>query len=99
MAHTNYRDMPAQIRNLEAFTHGSCHAVSNLDKEYIVVSYSTPIARAKFDGVRWHYRLNARKYSSTTSRLQNIIRLAWAGEKMEEVDGDKELYPEYSFRL
>lgn len=99
MAHTNYRNMPEQIRNLEAFTHGSCHSINNLDKEYIVVSYSTPIARAKFDGVRWHYLLNARKYSSTTSRLQNIIRRAWAGEKMEEVDGDKALYPEYSFGL
>lgn len=99
MAHTNYRNMPAQIRNFEAFTHGSCHSINNLDKEYIVVSYSTPIARAKFDGVRWHYLLNARKYSSTTSRLQGIIRRAWAGEKMEEVDGDKALYPEYSFGL
>ena len=99
MAHTNYRDMPEQIRNFEAFTHGSCHSINNLDKEYIVVSYSTPIARAKFDGVRWHYLLNTRQYSSTTSRLQNIIRRAWAGEKMEEVDGDKALYPEYSFRL
>lgn len=98
MAHTNYRDMPAQIRNFESFTHGSCHAINN-GREYIVVSYSTPIARAKnIDGV-WHYRLNSRKYSQTTSKLQNIIRRAWAAEKVEEVDGDKALYPEHSFRL
>ena len=98
MAHTNYRDMPEQIRNFEAFTHGSCHSINNLDKEYIVVSYSTPIARAKFDGVRWHYLLNTRQYSSTTSRLQNIIRRAWVGEIIEEVEGYNELYPETSLR-
>lgn len=99
MAHTNYRDMPSKVRNLEAFTHGSCHSVNNLDKEYVVVSYSTAVARAKKIDGEWHYAINSRKYSQTTSRLQGIIRRAWAGEKMEEVDGDKALYPEYSFGL
>lgn len=98
MAHTNYRKMPSQIRDMEAFTHGSCHSINNLDKEYIVVSYSTPIARAKFNGERWIYLLNTCKYSSTTSRLQNIIRRAWVGEKIEEVNGYNELYPETSLR-
>ena len=98
MAHTNYRKMPSQIRDMEAFTHGSCHSINNLNKEYIVVSYSTPIARAKFNGERWIYLLNTCKYSSTTSRLQNIIRRAWVGEKIEEVNGYNELYPETSLR-
>lgn len=96
MIRANYRNMPELIEDMKEFTHGSCHSINNLNKEYIVVSYSTPIARAKFDGTRWVYFLNANKYSSTTSRLQNIIRHAWRLENVEEVNGYNELYPESS---
>lgn len=92
MAHTNYRDMPSKVRNLEAFTHGSCHAVNNLDKEYVVVSYNTAVARAKKIDGEWHYAINSRKYSQTTSRLQGIIRRAWAMENVMEAETEGELY-------
>ncbi len=70
----SYATMPALIATRSPFTHGSCHAYTDTDGEYRIVSYSTLIATAK-DGALW---LNARKYSMTTSRLQNIIRKAWA---------------------
>lgn len=74
MTRATYKTMPALIAAKESFTHGSAHAYTNFDGEYVIVSYSTEIATYK-DGVAW---LNERKYSMTTSRLQNIIRKAWA---------------------
>jgi hypothetical protein len=74
MTRATYATMPALIQTLTPFTHGSCHAYIDGLGEYRVVSYSTLIATSR-DGVLW---LNARKYSVTTSRLQNIISKAWA---------------------
>lgn len=82
-----YRDMGSRIRNLEPYAHASS-AGARGPREYVIVSYTTPIAvaRLKDDG-SWEYRLNARKYSATTSRLQNIIRRAWERENsFVEVD-------------
>jgi len=38
---------------------------------YIVLSYSTPILIKDKDGNSW---INTRKYSTTTSKIQNIIK-------------------------
>ena len=74
MTRATYATMPALIATKTPFIHGSAHAFTNFSGEYVVYSYSTEIATAK-DGILW---LNERKYSVTTSRLQNIIRKAWA---------------------
>lgn len=78
-----YATMPALIANREPFTHGSAHAVKHETRtrmEYSVYSYSTLIATVVWDGSEGEYEkfLNESKYSMTTSRLQNIIRKAWA---------------------
>jgi hypothetical protein len=83
MTKANYRTMPALLATLTPFTHGSCHAtkeVTNTRMEYNVYSYSTLIGTVVWDGSEGEYEkfLNERKYSVTTSRLQNIIRKAWA---------------------
>ena len=66
--------MPDLIATRTPFTHGSHSAYLDTDGTYRVFSYSTEIATAKGDEITF----NDRKYSMTTSRLQNIIRKAWA---------------------
>ena len=73
MITANYRTMPALIATRTPFKHGSCHAYLDGD-QYRVISYSTLVATAQGDNL-W---LSDRKYSMTTSRLQNIIKRAWA---------------------
>jgi hypothetical protein len=80
MIRATYKTMPSLIANRVPFTHGSAHAYTDTDGMYRVVSYSTEIATSLSpfnDGVFVNH-LNERKYSMTTSRLQNIIRKAWA---------------------
>jgi hypothetical protein len=74
-----YRTMPALISARVPFTHGSAHAYIDTDGMYRVVSYSTEIATSlsPFNDGHFVNHLNERKYSVTTSRLQNIIRKAW----------------------
>jgi len=84
-----YKTMPALLATKTPFTHGSHSAYLDPDGEYRVFSYSTLIAvysepakaQAGFEA-GWLTSpnpiwLNERKYSMTTSRLQNIIRKAW----------------------
>jgi hypothetical protein len=91
MTRANYRTMPALIANRKPFTHGSAHAYTDTDGTYRVWSYSTEIAVYYSDSAKCEEMfakgwltspnpiwLNDRKYSVTTSRLQNIIRKAWA---------------------
>lgn len=92
MAHSNYQEIQSKLRTLDPFTHASCSAINNLKREYVVTSYSTPVARAVLTDTGWKYRINVRKYSTTTSRLQYYIRRAWAGLDVEEVNNDQELY-------
>lgn len=75
MAYTSYRDMEHAIRWHHDFRGNSVHASWDDEGVYTVYSYNTPIAKAnaRTGGVV----LNVRKYSATTSRLQNIIRRAW----------------------
>lgn len=80
MSKLNYTQVERAIAERVPFTGNSCRGVLDYDGAYIVYSYSTPIAQV-FDG---KYSLNARKYSVTTSRLQNIIRRAWANNNVIE---------------
>jgi hypothetical protein len=73
MTNATYRTMPALIATRTPFKHGSHSAYTDTDGRYRVWSYSTEIATAKGDEITF----NERKYSVTTSRLQNIIRKAW----------------------
>jgi hypothetical protein len=67
-----YSTMPNKIAQLLPFKGNSVRGIWN-GKTYEVYSYRTLIATA--DGsVQW---LDTRKYSVTTSRLQNIIKTAW----------------------
>jgi hypothetical protein len=67
-----YSTMPNKIAQLIPFKGNSARGVWN-GKTYEVYSYRTLIATA--DGsVQW---LDTRKYSVTTSRLQNLIKVAW----------------------
>jgi hypothetical protein len=47
-------------------------------KFYVVLSYATPILIIDRDGNRW---INVRKYSVTTSKIQNIIK------RIEHIEG------------
>lgn len=67
----NYREIPAMVRNLEPFIGNSMLAVRT-DDSYIIFSYSTEIARV--DLLSGEKEINETKYSSTTSRHQNIVR-------------------------
>lgn len=69
-----YATMPALIATKTPFVHGSCHAYIDTDGEYRIVSYSTLIAQT----ISGSYWIDNRKFSMTTSRLQNIVRKAWA---------------------
>lgn len=84
MSYTSYRNMEHAIANRLEFTGNSC-AGRWLDKsEYVVFSYSTLIYSD--DLMTGKKTLNARKYSVTTSRLQNIIRRA-IGAELRETEG------------
>jgi hypothetical protein len=74
MQTANYRTMPNLIATMAPFKHGSHHANSD-GETYEIYSYSTRIAT--YDYATGVITFNERKYSMTTSRLQNIIRRAW----------------------
>ena len=75
MPYANYRQIEKALSGLQEFTGNSARASWDSEGFYTVYSYTTPIAKAnaRTGGVV----LNARKYSITTSRLQNIIWRAW----------------------
>jgi hypothetical protein len=78
MSYTSYRNMEESIRKGENFTGNSARGeFSILDGYYRVYSYNTLIAWYK-PYIRAGYSIKTRKYSNTTSRLQNIIRRALA---------------------
>ena len=85
MTYANYQDIAKAIRHLDNFTGNSSRGVFDMETgEYRVYSYRTLIAIAnpRTGGVA----MNARKYSQTTSRLQNIIRKAWADLTISELN-------------
>lgn len=66
-----YATIPALLTQCLPFTHGSCRAYWEGDT-YRVYSYNTLIATAVQSG--YWTTFNDRKYSMTTSRLQNIVK-------------------------
>lgn len=72
MPYANYRDIEQAISNLEEFRGSS--ARGEIDgNEYVIISYETEMARVRLsDGEVLTF--NDKYYSSTTSRLQNIIK-------------------------
>ena len=84
MSYANYSDIERAVRCLDNFAGNSSRGVLDSDTgEYRVYSYRTLIAVANMrtGGVA----LNVRKYSQTTSRLQNIIRRAWSDFTISEL--------------
>ena len=75
MRYTNYRNAPSAIRNMENFKGNSWSGYWLDSTQYVIFSYATEIAR--FDRLTQAVIMNPRKYSTTTSRQQNIIRKAW----------------------
>ena len=69
-----YATIPALLATKTPFRHASAHAYIETNGNYVVFSYSTLIAGITPDGTK---HLNENKYSTTTSRLQNIIRKSW----------------------
>ena len=74
MSYTSYSQMENAIFAKDSFTGNSAYANWGSDV-YCVYSYTTLIA--SYDRKTGEVWLNPRKYSNTTSRLQNIIRKAW----------------------
>lgn len=72
----NQRQAAEAIRNHRDFKAAALSGVNDGPNQYLVLSYSTVIARF-VEGEGWS--LNERKYSPTTSRHQNIVRRATAG--------------------
>lgn len=87
MSYSNYRQIEDAIREGKPFEGNSARGVfSTLDGYYRVYSYNTLIARI-MPYTMAQGELNTRRYSNTTSRLQNIVRRAWAGVPIVEMEG------------
>lgn len=71
----NQRQAVEAIRNHRDFKAAALSGVNDGPNQYLVLSYSTVIARF-VEGEGWS--LNERKYSKTTSRHQAIVRRATA---------------------
>lgn len=74
MAQANYAQVAQAIRNMQEFRGNSCFG-QWLGGVYLVTSYWTTIA--KYDSTTGEVWIDSSKYSSTTSRLQNIVKKEW----------------------
>lgn len=74
MPYANYRDIEQAISNLEEFEGNSARGEYD-NGEYVIISYETEMARVRLNG-DGGLTFNDRYYSSTTNRLQNIIKRA-----------------------
>jgi len=75
MPYTNYRAMQTALENREAFEGNSASAFIDESGKYIIMSYDTIMAVIGENGGVESF--NEKKYSMTTSRLQNMIRRAY----------------------
>lgn len=75
MPYTNYRDMSEAIANREDFDGSSASGLTETSGKYVIKSYKTVMAIIDQNGQVEYY--NDKHYSSTTSRLQNIIKRAY----------------------
>lgn len=74
----NYKTIQNKLKRLDPFRGNSMSAVI-IGDEYTVFSYNTVIA--KHDMNSWTYTINPEKYTVTTSRHQNLVRVAWASNR------------------
>lgn len=74
MRNATYNDIQRLLDNRQPFTGNSASAKIDGFGNYQVYSYQTLIATWHNDGKIY---LDGTKYSTTTSRLQNLIRKAW----------------------
>ena len=51
-----------------------------------LINYSTPICWRVWECGHWRFILNARRYSNTTTRIQNMIRRSIPKFALREVD-------------
>ena len=72
MAVTTQKEFPDLIRSKTSFTGNSVRAETTHEGEYELFSYDTLIAR--WDVNRDLVFFNEAVYSSTTSKIQNLIR-------------------------
>ena len=75
MRYSNYREIARKVANLENFKGNSMSGFWLDSTQYVVFSYSTEIAR--HDLATGRTGVTDRKFSSTTSRQQNLVRKAW----------------------
>jgi hypothetical protein len=68
----NYKTIERKLAKSEAFKGNSMSAYW-FGNTYVVYSYNTLIASTDLNG----YEFDGRKYSTTTSRHQNLIRRVW----------------------
>lgn len=72
--YTPYSQMLSKLQNMEEFKGLNVRAYYN-GVSYIVKSYDTTILLV--NTATWAHTYDARKYSPTTSRLQNLIKQAF----------------------
>ena len=78
----SYKEIETKLAELEPFNGNSLSAKAEQtwgSMVYRVYSYNTLIASKSWygDEGEWHTYLNPEKYSTTTSRHQNLIRKVW----------------------
>ena len=78
----NYKTIEKKLLNLESFSGNTMSARAEHSRgrfEYKIYSYQTLVAVRTYDGLEgeWFDWLNPNKYSTTTSRHQNLIKRAW----------------------
>ena len=72
-----YEQIETKLRNLEPFRGNSMMGLLDEWGSYKVYSYSTQIAQAYMTASGVRGIMNNEKFSTTTSRHQNLIRKAW----------------------
>lgn len=73
-----YSDVRSKMRRMETFEGNSTRAEweqGEHGKEYVVYSYNTPIVKVGEDRKILYY--DAKRYSNTTTKLQEIIRVVF----------------------
>ena len=82
----NYRELEYAVSHQDSYTHGSSHATwehnsQTGDDTYKVWSYNTLMLTIVNDEIVFY---NSKKYSTTTSRLQNIIKRCFNNEMLDK---------------
>ena len=68
----NYKEVEKALETCETFKHGESMKATREGGVYRVFSYHTEIAR--FNEIEGVWYVNPQKYSSTTSKQQNLVK-------------------------